>query len=718
MHSGLKSRRAVLHCPKRGFVRRKRKLPPSVIVHCCAGWGKSVFLAQLERDFWGKAAAFSLEGVRSAEDLTALLRSAAGGLTGEKIADNFGVSELIRLAEEQHWIILADDIDRTCDSAVLGIIRKLIMSTSENGLHFAGACRRVPGILLDLFPNGDCAEMTARELAFSSDETLQMLELYGREKGPVNIETADTLAKYTDGFPAAQLFMLDSAENADTIALAVDSRLKRYIESNILGELDAGVSSCLKHAALLEKYGIDFGELLSDLFTDGSTIDPGELLSDGIIVKSGGKYALIPVMQQAFSDMLTASERKELLGEAVRSFVKNNKIVEAIAMLDRCGDVSSIEGILLDCGTRLLENREFELIGYFADIFDHLGEPVNAETLDILAQYYYYKGDYVRMESCYNRADSMFGRENIYSVYRKLYNGLIRYEKNHSLYSENVISAEKFLRENKAPLPFLYSADRELFDRILHSGANPGGNLLIRKFGKFSITSVVNGYELQWRTRKACELMAYMLENNGKPVSRDKLLNVLWPFDIPNNAVAMLHNIIYNIRRELTAAGTENFIRYSNKCYSLDMSQVKDEDKDIFHICSAFTGGSVSEVIEYRNTLREYWGKYLEGIDSDWANNLREHYDKCFVDISLTLAEYYHEQGDYSSELSVLNNAAALDPYSEKIVRDILFCYIAQGRPNKAKEKYESFSDFIGNELGITPGKWLRSEFLSCFSEE
>jgi len=713
----MENKRAALHCPKRGFVRRERELPPSVIVHCCAGWGKSVYLAQLERDFSEKAAAFSLEGARGAEDVTALLRAAAKRLTGEELAVGFDVSDFIRLAEERQWVILADDLDRAPDSASIGIIRRLIMSASENGFRFVGACRRVPGILLNAFPDGDCAEMTARELAFTNEETLQMLALYGAGKIPVTMETAAALAKYTGGFPAAQLFMLDRAESTDTISLAADARLKRYIESNILGELDAGVSSYLKRAALLEEYGVDFGESLSAPPPDGYSIDPGELFSDGIIARSGEKYALTPIMRQTLSGMLTAREHKNLFGEAMKDFIEGGRVVKAIAMLDKCKDASAVESVLLNCGAKLLENCEFEFIGYCAEIFDRLGKPARAETLGILAQYYYYKGDFSKMEDCYNRADSMFGKDNIYSACRKLYNGLLRYEKNRALYSQNVIDAEKFLRENNAPLPFLYGVERERLDIILR-GAKPCGCLCIRRFGRFSVTSSINGYELQWRTKKALELMAYMLENGRKPISREKLLNVLWPYEVPNNAVAMLHNIIYNIRKELLAAGTDNFIRYAHKYYSLDMSQVKDEDKDIFHICDAYTGGSVSEVIECRDTLRGYWGEYLEGIDHDWANNLREHYDKCFVDISLTLAEYYHEQEDYSSELSILNNAAALDPYSEKIVRDILFCYIAQGRPNKAKERYESFSKFIGNELGITPGKWLRNEFLSCFSEE
>ena len=715
---------SVFHAPKRGYVRRKRELPPSVILHACAGWGKSVFLAQLENELSDKAAAFSLEFCEGKEELEQMLRDSAERLLGSALSERFGVEEFITLCKEHKWTVLADNIDRS-DKTASRIVRRLALEASEDGYRFVGACREIPGELLSAAVDGDCLEITTAELAFTEGETSDMLKLFGKKSDP---SAARSLLEYSGGYPVAQAFVLSCVRNSgqyeDWSACAELSQLSRYISANILEDLDKELCSYLKCTAFLGKCGMDTARAVLPLLLQFAKHTPREMLAmligNGILVnnKELSEYPeYSPAVRQALSGMLSESERSGLLSRAVSFSIENNMLAEAVSMLDGCGNSSAVENILIKRGRALLENREFELIGYCADIFDRCGAPSQAETYGILAQYYYYKGEYPRMERCYNAADSMFGKDNIYGACRKLYNGLLRYKNDPETYAENIREASSFLRENNEGFPFLHSADRELFDSVMKVGVvKQSKPLVVRRFGEFSISIAESGREIQWRTRKACEFMAYMLENNGKPVGRDKLLEVLWPFDMPNNAVAMLHNIIYNLRRELSAAGTENFIRYRDKCYSLDMSMAQDEDEDIFELCGAYESGSVSRVIEMGKNTLEYWGKYLRNVDCDWADNLREHYDKCFVEISSLLAEHYHQNGDYSSEFDILNVALSLDPYSEKIVRDIIYCYIAQGRPNKAKEKYEAFCEFIGNELGISPGKWLRDEYLSSFS--
>ena len=73
--------------------------------------------------------------------------------------------------------------------------------------------------------------------------------------------------------------------------------------------------------------------------------------------------------------------------------------------------------------------------------------------------------------------------------------------------------------------------------------------------------------------------------------------------------------------------------------------------------------------------------------------------------------------GQNSTDLQGTQNAAAVDPYSEQIIREILCCYAAMGYPNKAKARYDEYCALIGEELGIEPSKWLKREFLACFSE-
>ena len=94
------------------------------------------------------------------------------------------------------------------------------------------------------------------------------------------------------------------------------------------------------------------------------------------------------------------------------------------------------------------------------------------------------------MEAAYNSADSMFGRENRYSVYRKLYNGLIRYEKNVKLYSGNVLSALGYLKENSLPLPFLYQKELDVLNSITEENSGNGARVSVSRFGVFTVKVV------------------------------------------------------------------------------------------------------------------------------------------------------------------------------------------------------------------------------------
>ena len=108
-----------------------------------------------------------------------------------------------------------------------------------------------------------------------------------------------------------------------------------------------------------------------------------------------------------------------------------------------------------------------------------------------------------------------------------------------------------------------------------------GGKLLtVSCFGKFRVVISQTGKEISWRTRKALELFAYLVDREGEPVERKTLLEQLWPDNAPNNSVAMLHNMIYSIRKELNSQPKlANLIQYRNHQYYLDTSLMAGREK-------------------------------------------------------------------------------------------------------------------------------------------
>lgn len=208
-----------------------------------------------------------------------------------------------------------------------------------------------------------------------------------------------------------------------------------------------------------------------------------------------------------------------------------------------------------------------------------------------------------------------------------------------------------------------------------------------------------------------------MLECGSRPVERDELLNVFWWDDMPANAVAMLHNMIYHLRRELGAYGLENIILYKNKTYTLDMSLIAAEDSEILAVCRAAEDKNTDVLTEHTARLKTYWGAYLGNIDSPWANERREYYDRCYIDACTCAARQLSAEAKHDAAAVLLKNAHHLDPYSEALVSELLSCYTALGKPDKARLCYEEYAALLEAEFGTRPASWLRKQYFSCLSD-
>lgn len=76
------------------------------------------------------------------------------------------------------------------------------------------------------------------------------------------------------------------------------------------------------------------------------------------------------------------------------------------------------------------------------------------------------------------------------------------------------------------------------------------------------------------------------MDIEGRAVERHQLIEMLWQDEIPANAVAMLHNMIYNIRKELSAYSMETILTYENKRYRLGMDRISCDLKNVQKIAA------------------------------------------------------------------------------------------------------------------------------------
>lgn len=101
-------------------------------------------------------------------------------------------------------------------------------------------------------------------------------------------------------------------------------------------------------------------------------------------------------------------------------------------------------------------------------------------------------------------------------------------------------------------------------EAVLQS-VRPSVQLTVSFFNGFHVRDLFHKEELCWRTKREMQLFAYLFSLHGRGVDRSTLLETLWNEEIPGTGVAMLHNMIYHIRKEMNRLGCNKIIYYEKK---------------------------------------------------------------------------------------------------------------------------------------------------------
>jgi len=228
--------------------------------------------------------------------------------------------------------------------------------------------------------------------------------------------------------------------------------------------------------------------------------------------------------------------------------------------------------------------------------------------------------------------------------------------------------------------------------------------LQIRCFGRFRM-----GWEgqepIKWRIEKARELFTFLLQNHGRDISRDELLDKLWPEADPEKAVKQLYNSTYFIRKALEGYGIGRAVISINNSYNLKLGEA-DWDAGRFCELAANNGGDRIRTLEEMEAL--YAEDYLGGEFYPWSDYERERLSKLYDQCVIELSKNYMNEKKFDRAENVLLKAYRKNPYLEDISGLLLKLYCETGNRSSAIKHYNSYAALIKEELGISPDKKLK----------
>lgn len=217
----------------------------------------------------------------------------------------------------------------------------------------------------------------------------------------------------------------------------------------------------------------------------------------------------------------------------------------------------------------------------------------------------------------------------------------------------------------------------------------------IRVFGSVRVTGPAG--PVQWRSLKSKELFGYLYLH--QEIIQERIIDDVFQDGNRDNPKAYLHTSIYQLRKSLAAAGLNDrlTIGYEKQSYSL-LTGNMTSDLARFEQASAQPSAS-KEVLHEAVAL--YNGELLEGINSLWIVERREHSRRHFVTLASRLIERLEAEGGFRQALEIVQKLHRHDPLNESLAHHVARLYVELGQHRLAEDYFQRYIRRYHEELGI-----------------
>ena len=234
--------------------------------------------------------------------------------------------------------------------------------------------------------------------------------------------------------------------------------------------------------------------------------------------------------------------------------------------------------------------------------------------------------------------------------------------------------------------------------------------LEIKCFGQFQIK--FNGVPLKWRSHKTKELAALLIHNMDRNISRDEILDTLWPDEDVNIAANRLYSTIHYLRKAFKACCIKREMISINGKYSISMREGVITDVCRFErLVSDMDSETDTKALEAAEAL--YAGEYMERESWLWAYSLKERLNNLYIKLIIELSDRYLVDAAYVKAENILLKAFKQHPYEEKVTFLLLKVYKASQQKAKAVRHFSTYKKVLAEELDITPEQHIQDLFSS-----
>ncbi|MBE0479551.1 MAG: winged helix-turn-helix domain-containing protein [Dehalococcoidia bacterium] len=262
----------------------------------------------------------------------------------------------------------------------------------------------------------------------------------------------------------------------------------------------------------------------------------------------------------------------------------------------------------------------------------------------------------------------------------------------------------------------------------LQTGESNRPILEVYTLGKFHVRVGWNVIE-HWHSLKAKSLLKYLIGHHGRPVSKDVLMEALWPgCELPlasNNLKAAVRSLRQTLSSVDDTGGSFTWIIYQDSNYTVNSEADLWTDMEQFEY-----HWHTARLLEKQNKIAEsirelevaetlYRGDYLEDdLYEDWTSLRREALKDTYLAILGRLADHSMRDAEHEDCIVYCQKILANDPCREDAYRRLMCCHSRLGQRNRAISWYRLCEKTIRAELDVGPARSTTALYDKLLKDE
>ncbi|HYE82793.1 MAG TPA: response regulator [Clostridia bacterium] len=250
---------------------------------------------------------------------------------------------------------------------------------------------------------------------------------------------------------------------------------------------------------------------------------------------------------------------------------------------------------------------------------------------------------------------------------------------------------------------------KETLDRIVKERDIPiqPAKALVQCLGRFRTTDGTN--EVKFRTEKAEELFAFLVDQRGDYISRSRIIDCLWEQHREDRALNLFNTTLHYVKKALLQCDINIPIQYDKGSYRIDTSGFSCDYYSFYAVTSFAVSINDANISEFEEAAGLYKGDYLSAKEFVWAERNRQMLKDQYIRLLLGMAGYFKAAGRHEKSIAWMKAGLTHEPLHKEMNYRLIEALLLCDDRISALRYYNIYRKGLRKKLGQEPDEAFRA---------